>query len=139
VAAAGRGGGLLPPDAYTLLAEAIDDNEIEKVAGEGKRVADRKRGERSSGRGYHGGWRVLVHRGVRRFEKRHPNYSAVISRAISLLGSNPYAGERLSGRCSWLWRLRLGELRVIYEVRRAEKVVYIWRVGLRENIYEGLC
>ena len=85
------------------------------------------------------GWQVLVHRSVRRFEKRHPNYSAMIDRAISLLAGNPYIGERLSGKCSWLWKLRLGELRVVYEIRGGEKTVYIWRVGLRENIYEGLC
>ena len=30
------------------------------------------------------------------------------------MARNPYAGERLSGKCSWLWKPRLGELRVIY-------------------------
>ena len=98
-----------------------------------------RKGEHSGYAFDEAGWQVLVHRNVRRFEKRHPRYSARIDRAISMLASNPYVGERLGGKCSWLWKLRLGELRVVYEIREDEKTVYIWRVGLRENIYEGLC
>jgi len=99
----------------------------------------RKRRHRKESGSRGGPWRVLVHKSIRRFERKHPNYSAVVARALSMLADDPYAGERLSGRCSWLWKLRLGELRVVYEVRRAERVVYVWRAGLRENIYEGLC
>jgi hypothetical protein len=33
----------------------------------------------------------------------------------------------------------VGELRGVYEVGSAERVVYMWRVGLRENVYDGLC
>ncbi len=76
---------------------------------------------------------------MRKFEKRHPEYKHVIARAIASLSGNPYQGERLTGRCRGLWKLRLGKLRVIYRVNHAEREVYVFRVGLRENIYEDLC
>jgi len=63
----------------------------------------------------------------------------VIAKAVSELTKDPYIGTRLKGRCSWLWKVRKGSLRIIYEIRTSNKIVYIWRVGLRENIYEGLC
>ena len=84
-------------------------------------------------------WRVFIHRSVRRFEKRHPEYRHVVTRAIRVLEGNPYLGERLSGRCRGLWKLRVGELRVVYRIDRRAGEVYVLRVGLRENVYEGLC
>ena len=84
-------------------------------------------------------WKVVIHRSVRKFERRHPEYKGVIAKAVSELAEDPYIGTRLKGKCSWLWKLRKGNLRVIYEVRASSKTVYVWRVGLRENIYEGLC
>ena len=61
-------------------------------------------------------WEVLVHRSVRKFEKKHPSYKHVVAEALRALGENPFVGEKLSGSCSGLWRLRKGELRVIYEI-----------------------
>ena len=84
-------------------------------------------------------WRVYVHRGVRKFEKRHPEYKHVVARAIESLSRDPYQGERLAGRCRGLWKLRLGRLRVIYRVDPARREVFVLRAGLRENVYEGLC
>jgi len=84
-------------------------------------------------------WTVREHRQVARWLLRHPNYAPVYGRARNLLAEDPYRGEPLRGRCRGLWKLRVGELRLVYEVRRGERVVYVWRVGLRENIYEGLC
>ena len=84
-------------------------------------------------------WRVFVHRSVRCFERRHPGYRHVVTRAIEMLEEDPYQGERLSGRCRGLWRLRLGELRVVYMIDSQAREVSILRAGLRENVYEGLC
>ena len=84
-------------------------------------------------------WVVREHRRVAKWLLRHANYAPVYGRARNMLASNPYQGEPLAGRCRGLWKLRVGDLRIVYEIRRAERVVYVWRVGLRENIYEGLC
>ncbi len=85
------------------------------------------------------GWVVREHRKVARWLLRHGNYAPVYGRARSMLAENPYQGEPLKGRCRGLWKLRIGELRIVYEIRGRDGIVYIWRVGLRENIYEELC
>ena len=84
-------------------------------------------------------WGIREHRRVAKWLLRHPNYAPVYGRARGVLASNPYAGEKLTGRCAGLWKLRVGELRVVYEIRCEERVVYVWRVGLRERIYEEAC
>lgn len=85
-------------------------------------------------------WEVEHHRDVVRFLKRHPGYVAHYQALKELVRRNPYeAGERLSGRCGWLWRARRGGLRIVYSIHPKECKVRIWRAGLRENIYEGLC
>ena len=85
-------------------------------------------------------WLITEHKSVYRFLLRHPGYVAHYQALKTLLEEDPYrAGERLSGRCRWLWRARRGELRVVYSIHPGECKVRIWRVGLRENIYEELC
>jgi len=84
-------------------------------------------------------WIVREHRSVAKWLLRHPNYYSAYTHARAILAENPYAGEPLSGRCRSLWKLRVGDLRVIYEIRKEEQIVYVWRVGLRENVYVGLC
>jgi len=85
-------------------------------------------------------WEVEHHKDVVRFLKRHTGYVAHYQALKELIRQDPYvAGERLSGRCKWLWKARRGELRVVYSIHPGECKVRIWRAGLRENIYEGLC
>ncbi len=86
-----------------------------------------------------GNWKIREHRKVAKWLLRHSNYTSVYSKARNILSRNPYGGEPLTGRCRGLWKMRVGEIRVIYEVKKSERVVYVWRVGLRENIYMELC
>ena len=55
--------------------------------------------------------------------------------AIRRLASNPRPGgvKKLSGRDAW--RMRVGDYRIIYEIRDAELTILVVDVGHRREIY----
>jgi mRNA interferase RelE/StbE len=59
--------------------------------------------------------------------------------AITELARNPRpAGSvKLAGHDD-LWRVRTGDWRIVYQVRDAELVVLVVRVGYRRDVYRGL-
>lgn len=63
---------------------------------------------------------------------------AQIKTAIDTLADNPRpAGcKKLKGQQESLWRIRVGDYRVIYAIEDAIKVVNIRKVGHRKDIYE---
>jgi len=42
-------------------------------------------------------------------------------------------GQPLRGDLKGLWKLRVGEFRVIYEIQKEQVVVYVIKIGLRRN------
>ncbi|MXX05959.1 MAG: type II toxin-antitoxin system RelE/ParE family toxin [Gammaproteobacteria bacterium] len=58
-----------------------------------------------------------------------------IVNAIDRLAENPYLGSALKGDLKGLRRLRIGDHRVLYEVRDDELIVLIIRVAHRRNVY----
>ncbi|MCY3566499.1 MAG: type II toxin-antitoxin system RelE/ParE family toxin [Gammaproteobacteria bacterium] len=58
-----------------------------------------------------------------------------IVNAIDRLAENPYLGSALKGDLKGLRRLRIGDHRVLYEVRDNELIVLIIRVAHRRNVY----
>ena len=61
-----------------------------------------------------------------------------ISRAIDSLTENPFSGVSLQGAMRGLRRMRVGNYRIIYEIKRSELLVYIIRIGHRREAYRGL-
>ena len=58
---------------------------------------------------------------------------------IDRLSENPYLGNALKGELRGLRRLRVGDYRVLYEVRRGELVILVVRVAHRREAYrQGL-
>lgn len=45
-------------------------------------------------------------------------------------------GKALKGRHSGLWRYRVGDVRVVCDLRDSELVILVVRVGHRGNIYD---
>ncbi|MXW69079.1 MAG: type II toxin-antitoxin system RelE/ParE family toxin, partial [Acidimicrobiia bacterium] len=58
-----------------------------------------------------------------------------IVNAIDRLAENPYLGSALKGDLKGLRRLRIGDHRVLYEVRDDELIVLIIRFAHRRNVY----
>lgn len=61
-----------------------------------------------------------------------------ISKAIDALAENPkpVGSKKLEGQREALWRIRVGDYRVIYLVEDVIKIVEIRRIGHRKDIYE---
>ncbi len=59
-----------------------------------------------------------------------------IIKKLDELSVNPEIGKPLTANLSGLWRLRIGDYRVIYQIRKLELVVLIVKVGHRKNVYD---
>ena len=55
--------------------------------------------------------------------------------AIDSLAETPLAGSALKGQLLGLRRWRVGNYRIVYEVREEELVVLVIRVGHRQAVY----
>jgi mRNA interferase RelE/StbE len=65
--------------------------------------------------------------------------SAVAQRArrgIERLADDPRAGKPLVGELAPFWSYRVGDYRIVYEIRQEEIVVLIVMVGNRRDVYE---
>ena len=60
-----------------------------------------------------------------------------VAAAIDSLAHQPQQGRVLKGGLRGLRRVRVGRYRVIYEVRDAELIVLVVRVGARDKAYRG--
>ena len=58
----------------------------------------------------------------------------IYGRLVSLL-ENPHSGVSLRGELSGLYRLRVGDYRVIYAIDEEKKLVVLLDVGHRRRIY----
>jgi len=59
---------------------------------------------------------------------------------MEILKANPLSGKgitRLRGKLEGRYRLRGGDLRIIYRVERKERLVIVEAIGSRGNIYKG--
>jgi mRNA interferase RelE/StbE len=60
----------------------------------------------------------------------------LVARHISVLGDNPYPpGCRKLAGSKDLFRIRAGDYRIIYQVKRVVLIVLVIRIGHRREIY----
>jgi mRNA interferase RelE/StbE len=57
-------------------------------------------------------------------------------RGLERLARNPELGSRLTGPLAELWSYRVGDYRIVYQIRRRELLVLIVMIGHRRAIYE---
>ncbi|MFA6498518.1 MAG: type II toxin-antitoxin system RelE/ParE family toxin [Desulfurivibrionaceae bacterium] len=53
---------------------------------------------------------------------------------IDQLAVNPMAGSVLKGEFFWLRRIRVGNYRIVYEVREGQLMVLVVRIGHRREV-----
>ena len=70
------------------------------------------------------------------FKKIDPQYRKKLAlEIIKKLAENPYAGKKLQGHYSGLYRLRVGNYRVRYAILKDE--IAVIRVGHRQGAYNN--
>lgn len=64
--------------------------------------------------------------------------SSKVSAAIDSLATNPRPTgcKKLKGEHEFIWRIRVGNYRVLYKIEDTIKVVEIGKIGHRKNIYD---
>ncbi|MBX8646863.1 MAG: type II toxin-antitoxin system RelE/ParE family toxin [Thermoplasmata archaeon] len=55
---------------------------------------------------------------------------------LTKLGVDPEAGKPLTAALTGLWSLRIGDYRAIYEIKNAELLVLVIKIGHRKNAYD---
>lgn len=81
-------------------------------------------------------WKVIPHPFVNKdFKKIPPHHvSIILNTCQKKLSVDPEKyGKPLGGNLHGLWKLKILECRVIYQIRRKEVLVMIVKVGFRRN------
>jgi mRNA interferase RelE/StbE len=87
-----------------------------------------------------GGYRVRLRRSAEKeLEALDGRTRARILRNITALSDEPRPPgvKRLTGVDN-LWRIRVGDYRIVYEIRDAELTVHVVRVAHRSKVYSGI-
>jgi len=71
-------------------------------------------------------------------KKLGPEISKAAKAALGELALNPFIGKELLTALSGFWSLRFLRYRIIYKVDVQQKIIIVWAVGHRRDIYETL-
>lgn len=85
-------------------------------------------------------WQVQIERKAQKVLKKIPDpYKSNIIEAIDELTKNarPSGCAKLKG-ASGLWRIRVNDYRIVYQIKDDQLLILIIRIGHRKDIYEGL-
>lgn len=63
---------------------------------------------------------------------------ALIIRAIDSLATDPYRGYALRKELKGFYKLRVGDYRIVYDIRRRQVTVVVIGIGHRRDVYETL-
>jgi mRNA interferase RelE/StbE len=67
-----------------------------------------------------------------------PELKRGIKEALRSLSSDPFAGVPLVGELTGLWRVKVRRFRIIYEPDRRTRVIRIFAIGHRRQVYEEM-
>ena len=65
-----------------------------------------------------------------------PELKRGVKQALRTLSADPFAGAPLVGELTGLLRIRVRRFRIIYEVDRKARVIRIFAIGHRREVYE---
>ena len=81
-------------------------------------------------------YRIIFEKPAERFfRKLDKSEQDKIAKKIYGLYDNPELGKPLTGKLAGIWSLRIGDYRVLYQIRHEELVILVLRIGHRKNIY----
>lgn len=67
-----------------------------------------------------------------------PDIKRGIKQALRSLSANPFSGAPLIRELSGLWKFKVRRFRIIYELDRKARVIRIFAIGHRREVYEEL-
>lgn len=86
------------------------------------------------------GYQVLYHRNIKKDLKRLDKkvvdlFFCTVKEKIL---KDPYSGVKLKGRYRNLWKIRLGDFRIVYSIENKELRIHILRIRHRNNVYDNI-
>ena len=67
-----------------------------------------------------------------------PELKRGIKQALRVSSADPFAGTPLVGELTGLWRIKVRRFRIIYELDRGARVIRIFAIGHRREIYDEI-
>ena len=67
-----------------------------------------------------------------------PQLKRDVRQALRSLSIDPFSGLPLVGELTGLWRIRIRRFRIVYEPDRKARVIRIFAIGHRRQIYEAI-
>ena len=78
---------------------------------------------------------------AKEFQKLSQQIKERIAEAIHMIALNPFSRilplKKLKGPAS-LYRIRVGDYRVVYEVRQHQLIIVVIKLGHRSDVYRGI-
>jgi len=67
-----------------------------------------------------------------------PDVKRSIKQALRSLSADPFSGAPLIRKLSGLWKFKVRRFRIIYELDRKARIIRIFAIGHRREVYEEL-
>lgn len=67
-----------------------------------------------------------------------PDVKRSIKQALKSLSADPFSGAPLMRELSGLWKFKVRRFRIIYELDRKARIIRIFAIGHRREVYEEL-
>ena len=84
-------------------------------------------------------YRIVIKKSaVRELESLPSKILSAVTKAILNLSyqPRPRGCKKLKGQSGYLWRIRIGDYRVIYSIDDVVKIIDVQKIGHRKNVYE---
>ena len=79
---------------------------------------------------------IITESAQKSLRKLDKNIRDNIFNKLESLKENPHIGKPLSANLSGFWSLRVGDYRVIYQIKNNELVILVIGIGHRKNVYD---
>lgn len=67
-----------------------------------------------------------------------PDLKRSVKQAVRSLSTNPLLGAPLMRELAGLWKFRVRRFRIVYELDRKARIIRIFAIGHRRDVYEEL-
>ncbi len=71
-------------------------------------------------------------------KKFSPEVKKTAKAAMKELAHNPYLGKELQAELSGFWSYKFLRYRIVFKINTTKRVIVIWAIGHRRDIYETL-
>ena len=73
---------------------------------------------------------------ARALRKYHPDIKKLVKAAITQIAEKPFLAKELQEELYGFMSYRFKRYRILYRIDQQKKIVYVYQIGHRKNIYE---